>query len=70
MPTTNCRYIAPTMAETELLQQMTRECMATIKVKIPMARFLRIGELAKMVAWIASPACIFVFDRTGGRATD
>jgi len=43
--------------------------MATIKEKIPMARFLRIGEVDKIVAWIASPACIFVFDRTGGRAT-
>jgi hypothetical protein len=48
---------------------MTRKFMATIKEKIPMARFLRIGEVDKIVAWIASPACIFVFDRTGGRAT-
>jgi hypothetical protein len=38
------------------------------KAKIPMARFLRIGEVAGIVAWIANPACSFAFDRTGGRA--
>jgi 3-oxoacyl-[acyl-carrier protein] reductase len=67
----NC--IAPTMAETELLQEMTPEFIATIRAKIPMARFLRIEEVAEMVAWIASPACSFTtgftFDLTGGRAT-
>jgi 2-dehydro-3-deoxy-L-rhamnonate dehydrogenase (NAD+) len=38
-----------------------------------MARFLRIDEVAEMVAWIASPACSFTtgftFDLTCGRAT-
>jgi 2-dehydro-3-deoxy-L-rhamnonate dehydrogenase (NAD+) len=53
----NC--VAPTIAETELLQEMTPEFMATIKAKIPMARFLRIDEVAEMVAWIGSPACSF-----------
>jgi 2-dehydro-3-deoxy-L-rhamnonate dehydrogenase (NAD+) len=69
--TVNC--IAPTMAETDLLQQMTPEFIAGIKAKIPMGRFLRIDEVAEMVAWIASPACSFTtgftFDLTGGRAT-
>lgn len=67
----NC--IAPTMAQTDLLKQMTPEFIASIKAKIPMGRFLMIEEVAEMVAWIASPACSFTtgftFDLTGGRAT-
>ena len=67
----NC--VAPTMAETDLLKQMTPEFIASIKAKIPMRRFMAIEELAAMVAWIASPACSFTtgftFDLTGGRAT-
>lgn len=67
----NC--IAPTMAETELLDQMTPEFIASIKAKIPMGRFLAIEEVAAMVAWISSPECSFTtgftFDLTGGRAT-
>ena len=67
----NC--IAPTMAETDLLKQMTPEFIASIKAKIPMGRFLMIEEVAAMVAWISSPECSFTtgftFDLTGGRAT-
>ena len=67
----NC--VAPTMAETDLLKQMTPEFIASIKAKIPMRRFMAIEELAAMVAWIASPECSFTtgftFDLTGGRAT-
>jgi NAD(P)-dependent dehydrogenase (short-subunit alcohol dehydrogenase family) len=67
----NC--VAPTMAETELLQQMTPEFINLIKAKIPMGRFLKIEEVAAMVAWIAGPDCSFTtgftFDLTGGRAT-
>ena len=67
----NC--VAPTMAETDLLKQMTPEFIASIKAKIPMGRFMAIEELAAMVAWIASPECSFTtgftFDLTGGRAT-
>jgi NAD(P)-dependent dehydrogenase (short-subunit alcohol dehydrogenase family) len=67
----NC--VAPAMAETDLLREMTPEFIATIKAKIPMGRFLRVEEVAEMVAWIASPACSFTtgftFDLTGGRAT-
>ncbi|QRM33183.1 SDR family NAD(P)-dependent oxidoreductase [Microvirga sp. VF16] len=69
--TVNC--IAPTMAETELLKEMTPEFISTIKAKIPMGRIVRVDEVAEMVAWIASPACSFTtgftFDLTGGRAT-
>jgi 3-oxoacyl-[acyl-carrier protein] reductase len=41
--------------------------------KIPMGRFVQIGEIAAMAAWLASPECSFttggVFDITGGRST-
>lgn len=67
----NC--VAPTMAETDLLKQMTPEFIASIKAKIPMRRLMEIDELAAMVAWIASADCSFTtgftFDLTGGRAT-
>jgi 2-dehydro-3-deoxy-L-rhamnonate dehydrogenase (NAD+) len=40
----NC--IAPTMAETDLLKQMTPEFIASIKAKIPMGRLVAIDEVA------------------------
>ncbi|PSH62133.1 SDR family NAD(P)-dependent oxidoreductase [Phyllobacterium sophorae] len=67
----NC--IAPTMAETELLQEMTPEFIATIKGKIPMGRLVTVEEVAAMVAFAAGSDCSFTtgftFDLTGGRAT-
>jgi NAD(P)-dependent dehydrogenase (short-subunit alcohol dehydrogenase family) len=67
----NC--IAPTMAQTDLLKQMTPEFIASIKAKIPMGRLVEIDEVGAMAAWIASPECSFTtgftFDLTGGRAT-
>ena len=67
----NC--IAPAMAETDLLKEMTPEWIAAMKAKIPMGRFLHVEEVAELVAWVASPACSFTtgftFDLTGGRAT-
>jgi 2-dehydro-3-deoxy-L-rhamnonate dehydrogenase (NAD+) len=67
----NC--IAPVITETELFKEMTPEHIAAMKAKIPMGRFLKIDEIAAMVAWIASPECSFTtgatFDLSGGRAT-
>jgi NAD(P)-dependent dehydrogenase (short-subunit alcohol dehydrogenase family) len=67
----NC--IAPTMAETELLNEMTPEFIAAIKAKIPMGRFITAQEVAATVAFAASKDCSFTtgftFDLTGGRAT-
>lgn len=67
----NC--VAPTMAQTDLLQQMTPEFIASIKTKIPMGRFVAAEEVAAMVAWMVSSDCSFTtgftFDLTGGRAT-
>ncbi len=67
----NC--VAPSMAETDLLKQVTPEFISMIKAKVPMGRFVSIAEVAAMVAWIAGPECSFTtgftFDLTGGRAT-
>lgn len=67
----NC--VAPTMADTELLAEMTPDFIAAIKARIPMGRFVQVSEVAAMVAWVAGPDCSFttgfVFDLTGGRAT-
>ena len=66
----NC--IAPVITETDLFKEMTREHIEGAKARIPMGRFLKIEEIAAMVAWIASPECSFttgaVFDLSGGRA--
>ena len=65
--------IAPVITETDLFREMTAEHIANARGKIPMNRFLRVPEIAAMVAWIASPECSFttgfVFDLSGGRAT-
>jgi NAD(P)-dependent dehydrogenase (short-subunit alcohol dehydrogenase family) len=67
----NC--IAPVITETDLFKEMTPEHIAAMKAKIPMGRFLKIPEIAAMVAWMASAECSFttgaVFDLSGGRAT-
>jgi 3-oxoacyl-[acyl-carrier protein] reductase len=67
----NC--VAPAMAETALMAEMTPEHITASKAKIPMGRFLQIEEIANMVTWIAGPECSFttgfVFDLSGGRAT-
>jgi len=64
--------IAPVITETDLFNEMTAEHIASAKAKIPMGRFLRVDEIAAMVAWIASAECSFTtgftFDLTGGRA--
>ena len=69
--TVNC--IAPSIAYTELLDEMSDEYIADKKSRIPMGRFCAPEEIAHMAAFIASPACSFtsgqVFDVTGGRAT-
>lgn len=65
--------VAPAAIETELLQQMSRETVATMIGKSPLKRLGTVGELAELVAWLASDKCSFstgaVFDLSGGRAT-
>ena len=65
--------VAPAVARTEMFASMTEQHIGYMLSKIPMGRFLEVGEAAAMVAWLASEDCSFstgaVFDLTGGRAT-
>ncbi|MFZ4806773.1 MAG: SDR family NAD(P)-dependent oxidoreductase [Hyphomicrobiaceae bacterium] len=67
----NC--IAPAAIDTELLQQMDPEAVASMIARSPQGRLGTIAEAAEMVLWLASDACTFnsgaVFDLSGGRAT-
>ncbi len=67
----NC--VAPAMARTALLDEMTDGYISMVTAKIPMGRLCTVQEVADMVAWIAGPECTFctgaVFDLSGGRAT-
>jgi 3-oxoacyl-[acyl-carrier protein] reductase len=67
----NC--IAPALIETEILQQMTPEVLASLVAKIPMGRLGHPTEVAALVSWLASNESTFstgaVFDLSGGRAT-
>ncbi|CAM5189287.1 3-oxoacyl-ACP reductase [Bosea thiooxidans] len=65
--------VAPAAIETDLLQQMSAETVATMIAKSPLKRLGTVAELAELVAWLASERCSFstgaVFDLSGGRAT-
>jgi 2-dehydro-3-deoxy-L-rhamnonate dehydrogenase (NAD+) len=67
----NC--VTPAAAETDLFRQMTPAHIEFMRSKIPMGRFADPGEIAALVAWLASEECSFttggVFDLSGGRAT-
>ncbi|MCL4698160.1 MAG: SDR family oxidoreductase [Burkholderiaceae bacterium] len=65
--------IAPAAARTAMFAQMKQEHIDYMLAKIPMGRFVEVGEVAAMAAWLASEECSFstgaVFDITGGRST-
>jgi 3-oxoacyl-[acyl-carrier protein] reductase len=67
----NC--ITPAVALTEILAQGTEEHKQYMLSKIPMGRFLKVEEIAALVAWLSSEDCSFttgaVIDITGGRST-
>jgi 3-oxoacyl-[acyl-carrier protein] reductase len=67
----NC--ITPAAARTRLFEQMTQEHIDYMLSKIPRGRFVRVEEIASMVAWLASEENSYttgaVFDLSGGRAT-
>ena len=67
----NC--ITPAAAKTDIFKQMAQEHIQYMLSKIPMGRFVDVGEIAAMVAWLSSEDCSFttggVFDISGGRAT-
>ena len=65
--------VSPAAAKTGIFDQMSQAHIDFMLSKIPMARFLEVGEAAAMIAWLASEECSFstgaVFDLSGGRAT-
>jgi 3-oxoacyl-[acyl-carrier protein] reductase len=65
--------VSPAAAKTAIFDSMTQQHIDFMLSKIPMARFLEVGEAAAMIAWLASEECSFstgaVFDLSGGRAT-
>jgi 2-dehydro-3-deoxy-L-rhamnonate dehydrogenase (NAD+) len=67
----NC--VTPAVAKTAIFDQMTKEHIAYMLAKIPRGRFVKVEEIADLVAFCASPECAFttgaVFDISGGRAT-
>jgi 3-oxoacyl-[acyl-carrier protein] reductase len=67
----NC--VTPAAAKTAIFDQMTEQHIQYMLAKIPMARFVEVGEIAALVCWLASADCSFstggVFDISGGRGT-
>jgi NAD(P)-dependent dehydrogenase (short-subunit alcohol dehydrogenase family) len=67
----NC--VTPAAARTRIFEQMTEAHIAFMLSKIPRGRFLELGELASLVAWLASEENSFstgaVWDLSGGRST-
>ena len=67
----NC--VTPAAAKTRIFDQMTKEHIHYMLSKVPRNRFVEVGELASLVAWLASEENSFstaaVFDLSGGRAT-
>ena len=67
----NC--ITPAAARTRIFDQITQEFVDFMLSKIPRGRFVKVEEIASMVAWLVSAENSFttgaVFDLSGGRAT-
>ncbi|HEX5077616.1 MAG TPA: SDR family NAD(P)-dependent oxidoreductase [Geminicoccaceae bacterium] len=67
----NC--ITPAAARTRIFEQITPEFVEFMLSKIPRGRFVKVEEIAAMVAWLVSEENSFttgaVFDLSGGRAT-
>lgn len=67
----NC--VTPAAARTALFDQMTETHIRYMLSKIPRERFVEVGEIASMIAWLVSTENSFttgaVFDISGGRAT-
>jgi 2-dehydro-3-deoxy-L-rhamnonate dehydrogenase (NAD+) len=67
----NC--VTPAVAKTAIFEQMAKEHIAYMLSKVPRGRFVKVEEIADLVAFCASQECAFttgaVFDISGGRAT-
>ncbi len=67
----NC--ITPAAAKTRIFDQISQQHIDYMLSKIPRGRFVKVEEIAAMVAWLVSEENSFttgaVFDLSGGRAT-
>ena len=67
----NC--VTPAAAKTRIFDQITDEFVQYMLAKIPRGRFVKVEEIAALIAWLASEDNSFttggVFDISGGRAT-
>jgi len=67
----NC--VTPAAAKTKIFDQISQEHIDYMLSKIPRNRFIKLEELASLVAWMASEENSYttgaVFDLSGGRAT-
>jgi len=67
----NC--ITPAVVRTSMVEQISPKQVQYMVERIPLGRMGEVGEIAALVAWLASPECSFstgaVFDISGGRAT-
>ena len=67
----NC--VTPAAAKTRIFDQVTDEFIQYMLAKIPRGRFVKVEEIAALIAWLASEDNSFttggVFDISGGRAT-
>ena len=65
--------ITPATVNTPMLDNLTKEFIDYMLVRIPRGRFLEVEEAAAMVAWLVSRENTFttasVFDLSGGRTT-
>lgn len=67
----NC--ITPAAAKTRIFEQISQEHIDYMLARIPRGRFVKVEEIAGMVAWLVSQENSYttgaVFDLSGGRAT-
>ncbi|MFC3678437.1 SDR family NAD(P)-dependent oxidoreductase [Ferrovibrio xuzhouensis] len=67
----NC--VTPSASETEIFGELTDLRRSELLSRVPMKRFVDVGEIAALVAWLSSEECSFstgaTFDITGGRTT-
>jgi NAD(P)-dependent dehydrogenase (short-subunit alcohol dehydrogenase family) len=65
--------ITPATVNTKMMENLTKEFIDYMLVRIPRGRFLEIEEAASMVTWLVSKENSFttgsVFDLSGGRTT-
>ena len=65
--------VAPAAAKTAMFATMTQQHLDFMLSKIPMGRFVEVGEIAALIGWLSSEDCSFttgsVVDISGGRAT-